>query len=58
MAPFLRRRKTIHEVRTKRRIYTIVPWIQNPLQGVDKERLVFAPRQEASTLELFFDLFL
>jgi low temperature requirement protein LtrA len=34
-----------------------VPWIQNPLQGVDKEHLVFAPRHEASTLELFFDLF-
>jgi low temperature requirement protein LtrA len=34
-----------------------VPWIQNPLQGVDKEHLVFAPRHEASTAELFFDLF-
>ena len=34
-----------------------MPWIQNPLQGVDKEHLVFAPRHEASTLELFFDLF-
>jgi low temperature requirement protein LtrA len=34
-----------------------VPWIQNPLQGVDKQHLVFAPRHEASTLELFFDLF-
>ncbi|KAK5655535.1 hypothetical protein OQA88_5466 [Cercophora sp. LCS_1] len=56
MAPF-RRRKTIHEQKTKRRIHVIVPWIQNPLQGVDKEHLVFAPRQEASTLELCFDLF-
>lgn len=34
-----------------------MPWIQNPLQGVDKEHLVFAPRHEASTSELFFDLF-
>jgi low temperature requirement protein LtrA len=34
-----------------------VPWIQNPLQGVNKEHLVFAPRHEASTSELFFDLF-
>jgi low temperature requirement protein LtrA len=40
-----------------RRIHKIVPWIKNPLQGVDKEHLVFAPRREASTLELFFDLF-
>ncbi|KAK4154788.1 bacterial low temperature requirement A protein-domain-containing protein [Chaetomidium leptoderma] len=56
MAPF-HRQKTIHVNRTKRRLHTIVPWIQNPLQGVDKERLVFAPRHEASTLELFFDLF-
>ena len=47
-----------HEERTKRRIHAIVPWIQNPLRGVDKEHLVFAPRHEASTLELFFDLFL
>ncbi|GAB1316400.1 hypothetical protein MFIFM68171_06610 [Madurella fahalii] len=50
-------RKHINEERTKRRIHSIVPWIQNPLQGVDKEHLVFAPRHEASTLELFFDLF-
>ncbi|KAK4235556.1 bacterial low temperature requirement A protein-domain-containing protein [Achaetomium macrosporum] len=56
MAPFTRQ-KTIFEARTKRRIHKIVPWIQNPLQGVDKEHLVFAPRHEASTLELFFDLF-
>ncbi|KAK4185360.1 bacterial low temperature requirement A protein-domain-containing protein [Podospora australis] len=42
---------------TNRRIHTIVPWIQNPLQGVDTEHLVFSPRHEASTLELFFDLF-
>ncbi|KAK1752812.1 bacterial low temperature requirement A protein-domain-containing protein [Echria macrotheca] len=56
MAPFLRR-KAVHQDRSKRRIHTIVPWIQNPLQGVDKEHLVFAPRHEASTLELFFDLF-
>jgi low temperature requirement protein LtrA len=46
-----------HEEKRKRRIHTIVPWIQNPLQGVDKEHLVFAQRHEASTLELFFDLF-
>ncbi len=46
-----------HQSRAKRRIHTIVPWIQNPLQGVDKEHLVFAPRHEASTSELFFDLF-
>ncbi|KAK0648006.1 bacterial low temperature requirement A protein-domain-containing protein [Cercophora newfieldiana] len=56
MHPF-RRRKTIHEDRAKRRIHRVVPWIQNPLQGVDREHLLFAPRQEASTLELFFDLF-
>lgn len=35
----------------------MVPWIVNPLQGVDKASLVFSPRHEASTLELFFDLF-
>ncbi|KAK3995164.1 bacterial low temperature requirement A protein-domain-containing protein [Cladorrhinum sp. PSN332] len=45
------------EERQKRRIHSIVPWIRNPLQGVDKENLVFSPRHEASTLELFFDLF-
>ncbi|KAH6637217.1 bacterial low temperature requirement A protein-domain-containing protein [Chaetomium tenue] len=56
MAPF-KRQKTIHAARVKRRIHSIVPWIQNPLQGVDKQHLVFAPRHEASTLELFFDLF-
>ncbi|KAK4167042.1 bacterial low temperature requirement A protein-domain-containing protein [Cladorrhinum sp. PSN259] len=56
MGPFSRR-KTFHEERHKRRIHTIVPWIRNPLQGVDKENLVFSPRHEASTLELFFDLF-
>ncbi|KAL2131420.1 hypothetical protein VTI74DRAFT_5131 [Chaetomium olivicolor] len=56
MAPFYRRR-AVHEERSKRRIHAVVPWIQNPLQGVDKEHLVFAPRHEASTLELFFDLF-
>jgi len=57
MHPF-HRRKTLSEDRAKRRIHKIVPWIQNPLQGVDKEHLLFAPRHEASTLELFFDLFL
>ncbi|KAK3302897.1 bacterial low temperature requirement A protein-domain-containing protein [Chaetomium strumarium] len=56
MAQF-KRVKTIFEARTKRRIHRIVPWIQNPLQGVDKQHIVFAPRHEASTLELFFDLF-
>ncbi|KAK3374722.1 bacterial low temperature requirement A protein-domain-containing protein [Podospora didyma] len=57
MGPLHRKPKALDEERGKRRIHNIVPWIQNPLQGVDKEHLVFAPRHEASTLELFFDLF-
>ncbi|KAH6616159.1 bacterial low temperature requirement A protein-domain-containing protein [Chaetomium sp. MPI-SDFR-AT-0129] len=55
--PAFQRQKTVLASRHKRRIHSIVPWIQNPLQGVDKKQLVFAPRHEASTLELFFDLF-
>ncbi|KAJ4291279.1 hypothetical protein N0V88_006281 [Collariella sp. IMI 366227] len=57
MAAFFHKHKPLHQERSKRRVHPIVPWIENPLQGVDKEHLVFAPRHEASTLELFFDLF-
>ncbi|KAK3373090.1 bacterial low temperature requirement A protein-domain-containing protein [Lasiosphaeria ovina] len=52
-----RKRSGLEDEKDKRRIHKVAPWIKNPLQGVDKKSLVFAPRHEASTLELFFDLF-
>ncbi|KAK3315970.1 bacterial low temperature requirement A protein-domain-containing protein [Apodospora peruviana] len=52
-----KKNKSLDAEKSKRRIHRTAPWIKNPLQGVDKEHLVFAPRHEASTLELFFDLF-
>ncbi|KAK4209741.1 bacterial low temperature requirement A protein-domain-containing protein [Rhypophila decipiens] len=50
-------KKSLDAEKSRRRIHRTAPWIKNPLQGVDKEHLVFAPRHEASTLELFIDLF-
>ncbi|KAJ4387474.1 hypothetical protein N0V93_008066 [Gnomoniopsis smithogilvyi] len=51
------RRQTEHE---KYRLHNDVPWIESPLlgaEGAESDELVFNQRHEASTLELFFDLF-
>ena len=33
-----------------------VPWVPSPMDGWNDETKSFAPRHEASTIELFFDL--
>jgi low temperature requirement protein LtrA len=33
-----------------------VPWFPSPMDGYNEEADGFSPRHEASTIELFFDL--
>ncbi|KAF2177234.1 hypothetical protein K469DRAFT_603999 [Zopfia rhizophila CBS 207.26] len=40
-----------------KRLHKTVPYIESQLSGADPESLVFSQRHEASTIELFFDLF-
>ncbi len=39
------------------RLHKTTPFIESPLAGADQENLVFSQRHEASSIELFFDLF-
>lgn len=55
MLSFLRRRQPDSE--RKKRKHHVVPFVENPLSGADEEEAVFCQRHEASSIELFFDLF-
>lgn len=49
--------KEVDSQKHLKRFHKIVSWIESPLQGADKDSLVFHQRHEANTVELFFDLF-
>ncbi|KAH6618710.1 bacterial low temperature requirement A protein-domain-containing protein [Boeremia exigua] len=51
------KKKDVDAEKHLRRLHKTTPFIESPLAGADQENLVFSQRHEASTIELFFDLF-